>query len=73
MSTKSTLAEVDNGDCLEIDYADTDNTWLCFSGSVAFRCEHREPFLSLSVRLEPATIDTIARLHSERKFPHQQK
>ena len=71
MSTKSTLAEIEDGDCVEIDYADDDRVWLDFSSSVAFHCEHREPFLSLRVRLDPATLDMIARLHAEGRFPHQ--
>lgn len=73
MSTKTTLAQIDDGDCLEVDHADSDGVWLRRNSSTAFKIEHQEPFLRIAFRLAPETINTIARLHSEKRFPHQQQ
>lgn len=65
MSTKMTL--VDAGD-ISI-YADLaeDSVWV--RGRLSYEVNRLS---GLSVELTPDVLDTIARLHSERLFPHQQ-
>jgi hypothetical protein len=66
MSTKMTLA--DTADIrIDTDLAD-DSVWV--RGLQNYEVQR---VTGLSVELTPGALDTIARLHSEKRFPHQQQ
>jgi hypothetical protein len=69
VSTRTTIAEVNDGLFIETEYRD-DSVWVC-GVFIKFSISHDAPFLKAEFELCPELIDEIARLHARQAFPHQ--